>query len=788
MQQAENSPDEQLLHRFVSTREEAAFTELVRRHAPLVWSVCKRVLHEWHDLEDAFQATFLILVRKAASIGQPELLSAWLHGVAYRVAVRARDNTARRRAYECQALAGSAPDPTQTVAWRELRPLLDEEVNRLPDKYRLPFILCYLDGKTNEEVARSLGCPTGTVLSRLSRARERLRRRLVQRGITLATGVFAALGPGNGSVVASQLIAETVEVSLENVAVTAVTPAAALADGAMKSMTLTTGRSLLVLLVALAGISAGLFAVQVLAAKPAAPAPRAEKSEQPATDQPADPRMKAEWWSTEVKLGKLGADVLGLSPDGRRMLLHHGPMMVCVDLTTARVVWQTDMKTLHNAAFSPDGKVIVTAEWEGGMGLFDAATGKRRDNFALGRDGEQVGQVGFLPDGRIVALANSWSYREDKAVDPPRVIQTLRFSLLLWDPSKRAEVKRRSEVLTYSGSNVWLWLIGRGLVMQALQEISENGRAVRKVVNYTDPITGKTTPTLEIHKDDDYRFDLSPSGTTLLVMTVGQPPRLLDVTTGKVKATLDGHKRFVTAGAFSPDGKLVATLSGSDISGYALAKLNGPPPQGPAELFIRETDTGRVIARHEYPTTKYDFTHVGFSPDGKYVYAITKDREQLVAWGQLPFDRPVDGKTAGLPDLPPLKPQQRPGPPPPSGNPLIADALDKLVEELARGEQTGAQQADALFLATLGRFPTTAELKRVRDQYGVKLPVVSLRKILAELLASPEFEAHVRSLQHRLPKSGFGPSLLSPGNPMRPFGGSPPELAPKVFPREGSDR
>jgi len=151
VRQACVSPDEELLHRFVSLREETAFTELVQRHGPLVWSVCGRVLHDSHDREDAFQATFLILARKAASISRPELLGPWLHGVAYRVAVRARASTIRRRACESQVIAMPTPDPTPAVAWRELRTLLDEEVNRLPDKYRLPFVLCHLEGKTNEE-------------------------------------------------------------------------------------------------------------------------------------------------------------------------------------------------------------------------------------------------------------------------------------------------------------------------------------------------------------------------------------------------------------------------------------------------------------------------------------------------------------------------------------------------------------------------------------------------------------------------------------------------------------
>src|SRR5262249_31616689 len=148
-----------------------------------------------HDAEDAFQATFLILVRKAGSLGRPELLGNWLYGVAYRTAARARAEATRRRFREVPLIDRDLPakESTPDGVWRDLRPVLDEEINRLPDKYRAPFVLCYLEGKTNEEAARQLGCPLGTVLSRLARARERLRLRLTSRGLTLSVGLLGAM-------------------------------------------------------------------------------------------------------------------------------------------------------------------------------------------------------------------------------------------------------------------------------------------------------------------------------------------------------------------------------------------------------------------------------------------------------------------------------------------------------------------------------------------------------------------------------------------------------------------
>jgi RNA polymerase sigma factor (sigma-70 family) len=142
--------------------------------------------------EDAFQATFLVLARKAGSLRQAERLAQWLHGVAARTAAKARVEAVRRRAHERQAARTQAVDPVNDLVWRDLRQVLDEEVSRLPARYRVPFVLCYLEGKTNAEAARLLGCPRGTIATRLARARERLRSRLARRGLAAASGALAA--------------------------------------------------------------------------------------------------------------------------------------------------------------------------------------------------------------------------------------------------------------------------------------------------------------------------------------------------------------------------------------------------------------------------------------------------------------------------------------------------------------------------------------------------------------------------------------------------------------------
>jgi RNA polymerase sigma factor (sigma-70 family) len=178
-------PDAELLARFVKECDEAAFELLLWRHGGMVLNLCVRLIGDRQLAEDAFQLTFLTLARKASTVGRGEAVGGWLYRVAYRTALRTRQRTGREQPLPETPLTGSEPDPADAAAWRELRPLLDDEVSRLPEKYRTAFVLCYLQGKTNEEAARELGCPKGTVDSRLARARERLRDRLARRGLAM---------------------------------------------------------------------------------------------------------------------------------------------------------------------------------------------------------------------------------------------------------------------------------------------------------------------------------------------------------------------------------------------------------------------------------------------------------------------------------------------------------------------------------------------------------------------------------------------------------------------------
>jgi RNA polymerase sigma factor (sigma-70 family) len=181
--------DRELLERYAGCRDASAFAALIRRHGPMVLGVCRRVLNHEQEAEDAFQATFLVLVRKASGIDRPELLGNWLYGVAYRVAHKARAQLARRRHHESSVEPMGTVEPHDDLVWQELCGLLDEELHQLPTKYRVPLVLCYLEGMTNDEAARQLGWPVGSMSYRLARGRQMLRERLRSRR-KMAPGMF----------------------------------------------------------------------------------------------------------------------------------------------------------------------------------------------------------------------------------------------------------------------------------------------------------------------------------------------------------------------------------------------------------------------------------------------------------------------------------------------------------------------------------------------------------------------------------------------------------------------
>ncbi len=286
-QDADGLTDARLLECFLATHDEIAFAALVRRHGPMVMGVCRRVLRSPQDAEDAFQATFLVLVRKAASVSPPGMVGNWLYGVAYQTALKARAMAERRGARERQVMGSpepAAPD-NDDAPWRELRPLIDQELSRLPDKYRAPLVLCDVEGRSYKGAAEQLGWPEGTVAGRLSRARAMLAGRLRRRGVVLPLAALAALLTRNAAsaAVPPATVASTVTAASLFAAGQATTGAVsahavALTEGVLRTMMLSKLKTATAVLFAACLTVA---AVGLALSSPAADGQEQKKAEQP---------------------------------------------------------------------------------------------------------------------------------------------------------------------------------------------------------------------------------------------------------------------------------------------------------------------------------------------------------------------------------------------------------------------------------------------------------------------------------------------------------------------------
>jgi RNA polymerase sigma factor (sigma-70 family) len=273
---ADRVTDADLLGRFVRQRDAAAFELLFWRHGPLVWGVCRRLLGDSPDAEDAFQAVFVVLAQKAGTVARPEALAGFLHRVAWRTALNARTARRRRSAHEqpmrdLSELPGR-DNPVRRTQEREFKDLLDQELLKLPEKYRQPILLCDMEARTNEEAAAVLDCPVGTLNSRLARGRQRLRSRLVRRGVALTTLAVVA-APASVSAAALGAVLHTPSASVQ-----------ALADGAIHALTTSTLKKLAVFMLLgmlVAGLACAAFAARE-GPRPAASAPSGGPSARPA--------------------------------------------------------------------------------------------------------------------------------------------------------------------------------------------------------------------------------------------------------------------------------------------------------------------------------------------------------------------------------------------------------------------------------------------------------------------------------------------------------------------------
>jgi RNA polymerase sigma factor (sigma-70 family) len=308
--------DDELLGCFIEHRDDAAFADLVRRHGPMVWGVCRRLLGH-HDAEDAFQAAFLVLVRKAASVVPRGMVANWLYGVAHQTALQARRSAARRRARDRPV--ARMPEPAAAVPDLpdDLRPLLDQELSRLPDKYRAVLVLAELEGKTRKEVARQLGLPEGTAASRLTRARAMLAKRLAQRGVALS-GVALAAVLSQEATSAAGVPTSAASAAIQAASVFAVSRGAAVGAVAVRAVSLAEGVLRTMLLNKLKAVGVAVLAIALLLLGGGAFAWRGQASEPPDRRAGKDEDLKKKlleldelWWKGGVEtLGKLAADDL----------------------------------------------------------------------------------------------------------------------------------------------------------------------------------------------------------------------------------------------------------------------------------------------------------------------------------------------------------------------------------------------------------------------------------------------------------------------------------------------
>jgi RNA polymerase sigma factor (sigma-70 family) len=285
--------DGELLERFLTQHDGAALGALVRRHGPMVWGVCRRLLHNHHDAEDAFQATFLVLVRRAATVVPRERVANWLYGVAYQTALKARAAAARRREKERQALIMPEPEAVPRPETHDLRLLLDRELNGLPAKYRSAIVLCDLEGKSRREAAQHLGVPEGTLSSQLTRGRALLAKRLVRRGLAGSCGAAAVVSTGTvsarvpDSVLAATIQSATLLAAGDSAAGTIPAQVTFLMKGTLRTMLLNKFKmgAALALAVVLAG--AGLCLLAQAGSAPVQTEPAAVARPTPAQAQPA---------------------------------------------------------------------------------------------------------------------------------------------------------------------------------------------------------------------------------------------------------------------------------------------------------------------------------------------------------------------------------------------------------------------------------------------------------------------------------------------------------------------
>jgi RNA polymerase sigma factor (sigma-70 family) len=582
--------DRQLLERFIVEDDEGAFAELVGRHGALVLNVCRRTLRREQDAEDAFQTTFLVLARKAASIRKTASLASWLYGVAWRSSARLRADLAERRWHEgAVARSGDAattrgdrvtapasvveepPDPS----WREVQELLHEELARLPEKYRAPLVLCYLEGRTQCEAARQLGCGQGVLHGRLDRGRERLRQRLSRRGITLSAALLAAALLPNAPVSAALVEATTRFISGPTSA-----SVAALANAISRGMVI--ARFKLVVLLVAASLVVTAFGYQMwVVSEPADESPKAAaksvaEETRPKTDRYGDPLPPqavarigtVRWWHGHDRQGC----PMVFAPDGKSLVsCDRDKGIRIVDTATGKESRRIEVQgeSISCFALSPEGKTIITGSWESPvLRQWDVSTGKELRQIATGAKDTSV--LAFSSDGKTLAAVTG---------------QT---DIRLWDAAIWKETHQLKGHTGWIGS-VLFSPDGKTLI---------SGGGITQTMRWWDVGTGREIKRLNDQSRHYWELGLSPDGKRLAALKSPGVLCLWDAITG------DEITRIKEVGCsclcFSPNSEI-------------LACGDGKGRRGNQTLFFAAA-TGRELRR--WDESGYT-SRMAFSPNGK---------------------------------------------------------------------------------------------------------------------------------------------------------------------------
>jgi RNA polymerase sigma factor (sigma-70 family) len=593
--------DSQLLHRFAHNRDAAAFTLLVERYGRLVYGVCLRLLAHPHDAEDVFQATFLILAQKAATVRRPGSVASWLYGVACRLAHKARARRPRTRCFP--EVPMSAPEPTLSPD-EELREVLDRELARLPERYRSALVLCYLEGQSHHEAASRLGCSVAALNGRLQRGRELLRRRLVQRGLALTVGALVAVLERQArAAVPVTWVRATVQAALQLTAGEA-------AGSAVRASALALAREAVPgFATAKLLLAAVLLAVGALAVAAGLPPP--ERAE-PAAESHA--RLSAvEGGNAQPTVPVLRTDQYGdLLPPGAIQRLGTGRLRRADGFQT--IVFSQDGKTLVSAGAN---EVVNASGYAWLLQSWEAATGKETQRFTIPGT-----FMAFSPDGSVAAGHDT----------PNRRIH-------LWDVATGTE-------LGVLAGEVYYAVSGAGAFSPDRKTFAAEASGV---VRIWDVATGKEGRPIKC-KYPPQILMFSPDGKTLA--TVCEFPsgsffQLWDVTSGKHVRTMESEKTMeppeVTSVAFSPDGTIVAACWETDngvkravlwdaASGKQLGEFKGPrdlafTPDGKTLALASEDAivladlAGEVI--NTLARNPGRVHGIAFAPDGKTLAAIS---------------------------------------------------------------------------------------------------------------------------------------------------------------------